>query len=58
MLQPITPDYSQQVKELRDREPERVYLLEYKGHQVTDIKTAWAYAKEKAGITGGFGFMT
>jgi integrase len=50
-LIPIVDDFRAQLVDLRKREPEREYLVEYKGRRVNGLKTAWPNALKKAGIT-------
>jgi hypothetical protein len=42
--------------ELCRDEPERVYLIEYRGRPVKKLRTAWVAAKRKAGITRNLTF--
>ena len=50
ILQPIRRDFLERLDQLKTREPDRVWLIEYKGKQVGQVARAWASAKRKAGI--------
>lgn len=50
-LLPLRPEFMDKIRQLLDREPKRQYLIEYEGRPVGSLKTTWAGALKRAGIT-------
>ena len=50
-LLPLRPEFMEKLRDLLNREPKREYLIEYEGRQIGTLKTAWAGALKRAGIT-------
>ena len=50
-LLPVLPEFLEEVKGLLRQDPDRAYLVEYNGHPVGSLKTAWWNTLRRAGIT-------
>ena len=50
-LLPLRPEFLEKIQNLKDAEPQRLYLIEFEGQPIQSLKRSWHSALRRAGIT-------